>query len=123
MLKYLLVSSSFFLLTLCKEQIKEPVSQITIETLKKDVMGKDVQLIDVRTTEEFEQGHIDDAININIKDIETFKSKISTLNKNKPIYIYCHKGGRSKKASEILKADGFTEIYDYSGGWSQWSAQ
>lgn len=122
-MKYLLIIASCFILIACKGQTTETVTKIDIETLKKNAIDKDVQLVDVRTPEEYKQGHIDDAININISELEAFKTNISSLDKSQAIYIYCHKGGRSNKASEVLKAAGFTEIYDYSGGWSQWSAQ
>ena len=88
--------------------------------LEKEVIGKDVQLVDVRTQEEYEAGHIDDAVNFNIIDNETFLSQIQTLDKQQPVYLYCKMGGRSNRAANIMKENGFTQIFDYSGGYNDW---
>ncbi len=88
--------------------------------LEKEVIGKDVQLVDVRTQEEYESGHIDDAVNFNIIDNETFLSQIQTLDKQQPVYLYCKMGGRSNRAANIMKENGFTQIFDYSGGYNDW---
>lgn len=108
----------------CKSQEKSDSSQVvTIQTLKTDVIGKDVQLVDVRSQREYNQGHIDDAININIADKENFKKEIQKLDKTKPVYIYCQAGVRSRRASNIMQELGFTTIYDFAGGWGAWSKQ
>lgn len=56
-------------LSSCNAQKAEGVERISIETLKSNAIGKDVQLIDVRSSKEYNKGHIDDAININIANI------------------------------------------------------
>lgn len=88
--------------------------------MKAETRGKDVQLVDVRTPREYELGHIDGAINYNVKDSLTFLKQISVLNKKKPVYLYCKMGGRSNKAAQILKEKGFLTIFDYSGGYDDW---
>ena len=45
---------------------------------------------------------------------------MSELNKQAETLIYCHSGGRSGKASKILKELGFKEVYDLKGGYSNW---
>ena len=107
----------------CNSQSDNQVQIIDIETLKTEAIGKDVQLVDVRTPEEYNAGHIDDAININVLEADTFNKKVLSLDKEKPVYIYCKVGGRSNKASQILKELGFKTIYDYSGGYTEWSAK
>ena len=73
-------------------------------------------ILDVRTPEEFLAGHIDKAKNINFND-PNFKQTIATsLNKNKPVAIYCRSGRRSASALIILKEMGFKDIYDLEGG-------
>ena len=111
------------ILSSCNAQTSESIERITIETLVSDAIGKDVQLIDVRTPEEYANGHIDDAINIDISNVEIFKAEVSKLEKSQPIYLYCHRGGRSNNATKVLKELGFQTIYDFSGGWNAWSAQ
>lgn len=128
-IKYIYMKNLFFIIALilcisCKGQEKANGTQvIDIQTLKTEVIGKDVQLVDVRSEKEYNQGHIDDAININIANKDNFKKEIQKLDRTKPVYIYCHSGGRSHRASKIMKELGFTSIYDFSGGWSTWSNQ
>ena len=109
--------------TSCTSQSSGKVKSIGIQTLKTEVIGKDVQLVDVRTSKEYDAGHIDDAINIDVLDDAVFTEKFQDLDKEKPIYIYCQMGGRSKKASQKLKDLGFKTIFDYSGGYGEWSGQ
>jgi len=100
---------------------KEGYKSIGLETLKAEVIGKDVQFIDVRTHLEYSKGHIDDAINMNILNRKKFKEQTEVLNKNEPVYLYCMSGGRSYHASKLLQSLGFKTIYDYTNGWSEWT--
>ncbi|MEO9510946.1 MAG: rhodanese-like domain-containing protein [Flavobacteriaceae bacterium] len=110
----------FLALALCRSQQENTIKKISKTTLKEEVIGKNVQLIDVRTPQEYKNGHIGDALNFNINERETFLKQISILDKTKPVYLYCKKGGRSNRAAELLKHNGFKKIYDYSGGYDQW---
>src|SRR5690349_8887893 len=67
-------------------------------------------ILDVRTPEEFNEGHIQYAKLINFYD-EDFKEQISQLNKQTPVYVYCASGVRSDKAASILRQEGFREVY------------
>lgn len=80
---------------------------------------KKAQLIDVRTPEEYVFGYINNAKNINWNDVD-FSTKISTFDKNKPIFVYCKAGGRSGKATARLSDLGFKKIYDLEGGMTNW---
>ena len=83
------------------------------------LMNQDVQLIDVRTSEEYSKGFIEEAQNIDYNSTD-FANKISKLNKNKPVLLYCAMGGRSSKASKVFKSQGFKKIYDLKGGFLSW---
>ncbi len=85
----------------------------------KIITKKDVQLIDVRTPEEYNEGNIKNAKNINFFDAN-FKSQLTLLNKKLPVAVYCRSGGRSGRATRILKEMGFTEIYDLKDGYNIW---
>ena len=85
------------------------------------IAASNVQLVDVRTPQEFANGHLENAKNVNFNDAE-FKQKIALLDKSKPIAVYCGVGGRSGKASKILAELGFTDIADLAGGITAWSA-
>ena len=104
----------------CQSQETKKVSVVTFEEFTKQVIGKDVQLIDLRTDREYKAGFIDDAIQMNFFEKETFLKQIESLDKNKSVYIYCHSGGRSGRASKLLQEKGFQKIVDYAGGYSEW---
>ena len=60
-------------------------------------------IIDVRSPEEYAQGHLLDALNINWNDRE-FENQVAVLDRNQPVFVYCLSGGRSSKASKKLLA-------------------
>ena len=77
------------------------------------------QLIDVRTPREYEKGTIDGAVMINYKD-KNFAAETAKLNKNRPLFIFCQSGGRSRAACTQLANEGFTEVYELKGGYGSW---
>ena len=111
-----------FLWTLSCHPQESTVQKIDKATVKAEVIGKDVQLVDVRTPQEYNNGHIDDAVNFDINGT-SFLKQIKTLDKEKPVYLYCKMGGRSNRAAEILKSKGFKKIFDYTGGYDDWRTQ
>ena len=78
------------------------------------------QLIDIRTPQEFEKYRIKSARNINSRN-PNFRKEIETLDKNKPVLIYCLSGARSKAALNTFIEAGFKTVYDLSGGINAWS--
>ena len=106
-----------------KEKIAEKVDANTFSEKLKTL--KEVQLVDVRTPEEFGAGAIPNAVNINFYG-ENFDAQITGLDKQKPIMVYCQAGspgGRSGQTLEKLKEKGFEEIYELAGGYAGWSAK
>mgnify|MGYP003115267238 CR=1 FL=1 len=81
-----------------------------------------LQLVDVRTPEEYGVSHLKDAQNICVTE-DDFKEKVAGLDKDKPVYVYCKKGGRSARASKILQEMGFKEVYDLQGGITAWEEE
>ena len=79
-------------------------------------------IIDVRTPEEFNEGHIENAVNIDFNS-ETFKEDLDKLDKNKTYFIYCRSGNRSGRAIPIMKGLGFKEVYNLSAGIQEWIAE
>jgi len=79
-----------------------------------------IQLIDIRTSREFNGGYIKGAVNINFFDRD-FIDQMSKLDKGKEIYIYCRSGNRTSKAAARLRKQGFTKIYDLRGGILNWN--
>lgn len=119
---WVLVVPILFLVIACNPKKEGMIIDIDKATVEAEVIGKEVQWVDVRTPEEYNAGHIDDAVNFDINGT-AFMEQIRTLDRNRPVYVYCRIGGRSTKAAEILKKEGFKEIYNYKGGYTEWSAQ
>lgn len=100
-----------------------PVSVLSVPEFKKVITDKNIQLVDVRTPEEYAQGHIDGALNINVNSGDFSALIGKQLDKNKPVAVYCRSGVRSQTASGVLKDLGFKKIYDLKGGFIAWSMQ
>lgn len=79
-----------------------------------------VQLIDVRTTEEYLQGYISGAQNYDYLSGE-IDLLINDLDKSKPVLVYCRSGKRSASSAEILLDAGFEKVIDLKGGFLSWS--
>lgn len=77
------------------------------------------QLIDVRTAEEYAGGHIENAKNIDWNGND-FDTQVASLDKTKPVLVYCLSGGRSKKAAAKLNELGFKEVIELNGGYLAW---
>jgi hydroxyacylglutathione hydrolase len=104
-------------------QKKVLVNTITAQELKLKNSTEQFLLLDVRTAKEYQEGHIKNAINLPIAKRKHFKNTAkANFNKQEPVIVYCYSGVRSKKAGKILLKLGFTEVYDFSGGWQKWSA-
>lgn len=110
--------------TACKEKSIGQEIKVLTPTEFHDAItqNKDVQLVDARTLPEFEEGHLQDALNIDVLETD-FSTKAEKLDLQKPVYVYCRSGKRSAKAAEILKELGFKEIYDMQGGYLQWESE
>lgn len=79
----------------------------------------DAILIDVRTPAEFNNGHLEGAVNVNYFDPD-FLEQLATYNKDEAVYLYCRSGNRSAKASRKMKEAGFSNIIDLKGGIKSW---
>lgn len=71
-------------------------------------------VIDVRGAEEFSSGHKESAINIPVQELDN-SSFIQELNKDTPIHVYCHSGGRAEMAKMILEFRGFKNVENLGG--------
>lgn len=89
-------------------------NDINYDTLKK-MLKKDsnIYLIDVRTKQEYDEGHLPGAINMCLYDIE---KEIGKINKNSKIVLYCTSGTRSKTARDKLEKMGYENVYNLEDG-------
>lgn len=92
-----------------------------IEFSKKITELPGAPLIDVRTPGEFSQGHLKNALNYDISKSD-FENKISSIDKSKPVLVYCLTGSRSTYAVRYMQSIGFKEVYEMNGGMMKWRA-
>jgi rhodanese-related sulfurtransferase len=83
----------------------------------------DVVILDVRTMDEYDEGMIPNAINIDIYKGQEFVSEIEALDKSKKYYVYCRSGARSAKACEIMNQLGIENTYNLEGGILDWEGE
>jgi thioredoxin len=96
--------------------------QIKLDAVDFDMQIKQTanpQILDVRTPNEYSNGHIENSRNLNIY-ANDFNQKLDLLNKSDTIFVYCKAGGRSSDASRRLVAKGFKNVYDLNGGILKW---
>ena len=101
------------------ELLNSPEINIISESDFVEIQGSDYTLIDVRTQDEFDLGHIDGAINLDFYS-ETIQNDILSLPKDETIVLYCRTNNRSSKTANILKENGFKEISVLEGGITEW---
>lgn len=107
--------SSFFS---CQQQ-KEDFESLNVDEFDAYIQDESVQRLDVRTLAEYSEGHIAKAININVLDDSFVTMADSTLQKDKPVALYCRSGKRSKKAAKILAKKGY-KVCDLHKGLNAW---
>ena len=76
-------------------------------------------LVDVRRPDEFAQGHLPGAVNIEVTAPD-FAQRVAALDHTKPTYVYCRSGARSAKAAEQLTKTGFARVSNLLGGVTDW---
>jgi rhodanese-related sulfurtransferase len=91
----------------------------------KDQLSSDANavILDVRTEDEFNEGMIPGAINIDIYKGQGFIYSIEALDKTKNYYVYCRSGGRSGQACSIMSQLGFENTYNLLGGIMNWEGE
>lgn len=87
------------------------------------ITSGEYQLIDIRTEEEFIDGHITGAVQNDYYQTEEFKKYLDSLDKQKGYLIYCRSAKRSGAALDMMKQMGFTNVKDLEGGYNAWISQ
>ena len=114
---FAVVSVVFILMSSCT--IGQTKNDIELAEFEKKMASEKYLLVDVRTAEEFSEGHIKGAINIDYL-AENFSIEIQELELESPVLLYCRSGNRSSKAMKIMNEVGFKEVYNLEGGIKGW---
>ena len=117
----LIIATLAFCGAVLAEDKKSPdgATHVKAEEAGKLVKEGKVAVLDVRTADEYKDGHIKGAKNIDFTE-NNFESEAAKLDKSKPYLVHCQGGGRSTKSLEVLKKLGFQHIYHLDGGFSAW---
>lgn len=96
------------------------IKTVDKEAFKSAIESGDYILFDVRTVEEYMEGHIENAKSLDVLD-DQFDKTISNIDKSQKYLIYCQSGGRSAKALKKMEEAGFTHVLELEGGYQNWS--
>ena len=96
------------------------INQISNSKLVELMAKEDIQILDVRTENEFKDGAIEGAVNIDFWDPDFERKVLSRLNKRRTTIVYCAAGGRSEMAYKLLAKKGFKTLYDLKGGYERY---
>lgn len=100
----------------CAQSSSKPITEVSQNELNS------VILVDVRTPEEFDAGHLDGALNINWFDSD-FAKQMEAISTKETVYVYCKKGGRSAKAQKLLDSLGYLKVINLEGGYDAYSSK
>jgi phage shock protein E len=98
------------------------VQNVTVADAAKLVAEKKVVVLDIRTPEEFQGGHIAGAKNIDFLDA-SFEKQLSGLDRGKSYLVHCASGGRSGKSLDLFKKMKFESVYHLNAGFNGWSKE
>jgi hydroxyacylglutathione hydrolase len=97
----------------------EGLAQLPVQELNRLLPSRDLQLLDVRTPHEWDEGHLPGARYLFLGELP---KKLKGLNRNKPVVVYCASGYRSSLATSLLQANGFQKVQNVPGSYAAWTA-
>jgi len=96
------------------------IKTLTPNEFKKVIADPKVQLVDIRTLDEYASGTIGQAIQIDVTSSDFIKNVRKKLDKSRPVAVFCRSGVRSMRAAQMLTKEGFPVIYNLKGGILAW---
>lgn len=119
MKKIFLIILSVLGLNACVNARDKVYTDMDVESFSTFLSDDDVQLVDVRTPEEYASGHIAGAKNIDVYDRDFMDTASKSLDKSKPVAVYCRSGKRSSEAARKLSEKGYN-VTNLNGGIMAW---
>ena len=93
------------------------------DKFEKGIAKPSIQILDVRTSGEYNNGHIKNSLLADWTNREQFNDRIQYVDKNKPVYIYCAVGVRSSAAARWMRQNGFSNVLELNGGLNEWKKE
>jgi rhodanese-related sulfurtransferase len=117
-MKFLILSTALLVSVASVLHADEPSAPVKIEQAEKQ-LAAGAQLLDVRTKEEWDEGHLKGATLVTVTEDDFLKNAKAVLDPKKQVVVYCRSGKRSAMATKQLRAAGFV-VYDLEGGINAW---
>ena len=108
-----------FMAVSCRSQ-QDSTQKLGPDAFEKGIGKADIQVLDVRTSGEYQGGHIKNAMLADWNDRQQFNDRIQYVDKNKPVYVYCLMGARSTAAAGWMRQNGFKNVLELQGGINAW---
>lgn len=99
----------------------EPVQHVKADEAAKILADGKTAIVDVRTPDEFKDGHLKGAKNIDILS-SNFEAQLGKLDKTQPTLVHCQAGGRSTRSLKVFEKLGFTHLIHLDDGFAGWEA-
>lgn len=113
--------SLLIFLTACAEQPPQPVGQIdAAELAGRIASGSAPMILDVRSREEYEAGHVPGALHIPFDELAVRIQEIGDA-RDSELVVYCQSGRRAGIAGDILRSNNFSAVRDLDGHWQRWT--
>ena len=116
---FLLVSAILLGFMLFRSFSQQNNPELEPTAYAEELKTENITLLDVRTPDEYSDGHLKGAMLIDYQD-STFETKVAKLDKNKPVYLYCRTSRRSAAAQEEMLKQGFKNVTNLKGGIVAW---
>jgi len=110
----------FLLVTSLNVFSQTSINQLTAAEFKQKIEKGDGIILDTRTKGEYDRGHIENAVLIDLQD-PNVSNTLLALPKNKPLYTYCYSGARSSSVAQFLQSKGYTMIFNLQKGVIDWN--
>ncbi len=114
------IFASFLAFMGCSHQKQDKFLSVSVDEFEQLISDTSVIRLDVRTAEEFAEGHIEKAVNIDVKQGSFEQEALEKLDKNSTVALYCRSGRRSKIAAEKL-ADAGYNVVELDKGYTGWT--
>lgn len=115
-MKFFYTSLFFFFSFSCSSQSHS----VNADEFEKGLLKDSIQVLDVRTADEYNNGHIKEALLADWNNQSQFRERVQYIDKNRSVYIYCLVGARSAAAAEWMRKNGFTDVIELQGGFNVW---
>lgn len=103
----------------CRSQ-QDSTRKLGPDAFEKGIGRAGIQVLDVRTSGEYQAGHIKNAMQADWTNKEQFNDRIQYVDKNRPVYVYCLVGARSAAAADWMRQNGFSNVMELVGGINAW---